>query len=59
MSSAHVIYIGVILMIGFVGGFVWGRKTLTEQLERRKEELRRRKAARQAREAEGSTADPA
>jgi hypothetical protein len=35
-------------MIGFVAGFVIGRKTLLSQLEARREAIRRRKARRQA-----------
>jgi len=48
VTSDHVIFIPAVLMIGFVAGFVIGRKTLLSQLEARRDAVRRRKARRQA-----------
>ena len=51
MTGDHVIFIPAVLMVGFILGFIVGRKTLLAQLEARKEEIRRRKARRRAAQA--------
>lgn len=58
MTSAHVIFIPAILLVGFVLGFVIGRKTLIAQLEAAKENLRKRKERRQAAQAEDAVLPP-
>ncbi len=58
MTSDHVIFIPAVLMIGFVAGFVIGRKTLLSQIQARREALRRRKARRAAKGTPESTTAP-
>jgi hypothetical protein len=65
-SSAHFIYIPIVLVLGLVLGFVWGSRTTREAFvleARRLEERAKKKAERQAqREAEraapGGPGDP-
>ena len=47
-SADHLFYIPIILIIGFILGFVFGRKSLVQQMEDRREMLRRRKERQQA-----------
>ena len=52
MTSDHVIFIPAILAVGFVLGFIIGRKTLLTQLEAKRDAMRRRKDRRKAQQAE-------
>lgn len=52
MTAEHLIYIPVVLALGFVIGFIVGRKSLLAQLEARRETIKRRKARRQTKTAE-------
>ena len=45
-SGDHLIYIPVILVIGFVLGFVFGRKSLIRQMQERRALVKRRKERR-------------
>jgi len=55
-SVDHLFYIPIILTIGFILGFVFGRKSLVQQMEERREMLRRRKE-RQKAAAEGKASE--
>jgi hypothetical protein len=55
-SADHLFYIPIILVIGFILGFVFGRKSLIRQMEERREMLRRRKE-RQKAKAEGEASE--
>mgnify|MGYP006928373322 CR=1 FL=1 len=43
MTGNHIIYIPVMLMLGFVIGWILGRKALQSEIAIRKEKIRRRK----------------
>lgn len=44
MTSVHLFYIPLCIVVGFVGGFVFGRNTLLKELDRKREQLKRKKA---------------
>jgi hypothetical protein len=57
VTGNHIIYIPVMLMVGFVIGWILGRKALQSELVIRKEKIRRRKQRRAA-AAEQESAEP-
>lgn len=62
MSSAHFLYIPLIVLAGLVLGFIWGRKAALDEFEAKQrlagEREERREARRKARQAErASTSD--
>lgn len=56
-SIDHLFYIPIILVIGFILGFVFGRKSLIQQMEERRELIRRRKE-RQKAKAKNTPSEP-
>jgi hypothetical protein len=49
MTFAHLIYIPIVLLVGLVLGFIWGRKAAITELEARARLAAEREAAREAR----------
>ena len=46
MTGDHFIFIPAVLIVGFVIGFIVGRRAVLAEIEARKEKVRRRKARR-------------
>lgn len=60
-TTAHIIYIPLVLLIGIVLGFIWGGRSTREAITleaRRQEELARKKADRAAARAKAKETEP-